>query len=116
MEGDNKVKNGVFIMNVLTVQQLASTCALLCCLLVTIRGLIGLSARFRAENQYQSSEGLILILKFFQVPERSIQSIGSKLAMRIFHEYANILKCMYSTRFNGGSTGTGISLEAQPAP
>ena len=50
-------------------------------------------------------------LKFFQVPESSIESIGSKLAMRIFDEYANILKCMYSTRFNGGSSGSGSSGE-----
>ena len=42
-------------------------------------------------------------LKFFQVPEASIQSIYSKLAIRVFDVYANILKCMYSTRFNGGS-------------
>ena len=48
-------------------------------------------------------------LKFFQVPEARIESIGSKLAMRIFYEYANILRYMYSTRFNGGSTGTGTS-------
>ena len=55
-------------------------------------------------------------LKFYQVPEASIESIGSKLAMRIFDEYANILKCMYSTRFNGGSTRAGTSSEAQPTP
>jgi hypothetical protein len=40
-------------------------------------------------------------LKFFGVPEASISSIYSKLAMRTFDVYANILKCMYSTRFNG---------------
>ena len=33
--------------------------------------------------------------RFFQIPETSIESIGSKLTMRIFDEYANILKCMY---------------------
>ena len=97
-----------------------------------------LRARFRTVNQYESlrrSLGIVLQrqgwkveqisfivgarflneqdlrknLKFFQVPEASIESIGSKLAMRIFDEYANILRCMYSTRFNGGSTGTGTS-------
>ena len=55
-------------------------------------------------------------LKFYQVPEASIESIGSKLAMRIFDEYANILKCMYRTRFNGAPPGQGTSLEAQPTP
>jgi hypothetical protein len=41
-------------------------------------------------------------LKFFIVPEASIQSVYSKLAMRVFDVYANILKCMYSTRYSGG--------------
>jgi hypothetical protein len=40
-------------------------------------------------------------MKFFGVSEASISSIYSKLAMRTFDVYANILKCMYSTRFNG---------------
>ena len=104
-----------------------------------------LRARFRAENQYESLRralGIVLQregwkveqisfiagahslneqdlrkdLKLFQVPEASIESIGSKLAMRIFDEYANILKCMYSTRFNRGPARTGTSLEVQPAP
>jgi hypothetical protein len=44
-------------------------------------------------------------LKFFGVPEASISSIYAKLAMRTFDVYANILKCMYSTRFNGSATG-----------
>ena len=33
--------------------------------------------------------------------------------MRIFDEYMNILKCMYSPRLNGRSAGSGASLEAQ---
>ncbi len=50
-------------------------------------------------------------LKFFQVPEASIETIGSKLAIRIivFDEYVNILRCMYSTRFNGDPSRTGSS-------
>jgi hypothetical protein len=44
-------------------------------------------------------------MKFFGVPEASISSIYSKLAMRTFDVYANILKCMYSTRFNGVQQG-----------
>ena len=55
-------------------------------------------------------------LKFFNVPEASIQSIYSKLAMRVFDVYANILKCMYSTRFRGGPTRLEDSPEAQPTP
>jgi hypothetical protein len=54
--------------------------------------------------------------KFFGVPEVSISSIYSKLAMRTFDIYANILKCMYSTRFNGGATGSETSTEAQLTP
>ncbi len=52
-------------------------------------------------------------LKFFGVPEASISSIYSKLAMRTFNVYANILKYMYSTRFNGGTTGSEASSDAQ---
>ncbi len=55
-------------------------------------------------------------LKFVGVPEASISSIYSKLAMRTFDVYANILKCMYSTRFNGGATGSEASADAQPTP
>jgi hypothetical protein len=55
-------------------------------------------------------------LKFFRVPEASISSIYSKLAMRAFDVYANILKCMYSTRFSGGATRSEASSDAQPTP
>ncbi len=57
-------------------------------------------------------------MKFFKVPEGSIQSVYSKLTMRVFDVYANILKCMYSTRFSGGSCSTKLedSLEAQSSP
>jgi hypothetical protein len=40
-------------------------------------------------------------LTYFKVPQAGIDSIRSKLAFKIFDEYANILKGMYSTRFNG---------------
>ena len=40
-------------------------------------------------------------LAYFKVPEADIDSIRSKLDLKIFDEYANILKGMYSTRFNG---------------
>ena len=36
--------------------------------------------------------------------------------MRTFDVYANILKCMYSTRFNGGATGSEASTDAQLTP
>ena len=52
-------------------------------------------------------------LKFFQVPEASIESIYSKLTMRVFDVYVNILKCLYSTRFNGGSARSGASSEGK---
>ena len=55
-------------------------------------------------------------MKFFSVPEASIQSVYSKLTMRVLDVYANILKCMYSTRFSGGSTKLKDSLEAQSSP
>ena len=64
---------------------------------------------FIAGSRSLNEQDLRKNLKFFQVPEASIDSIGSKLAMRIFDEYANILRCMYSIRFNGDSPGTGSS-------
>ncbi len=54
--------------------------------------------------------------KFFGVSEASISSIYSKLAIRTFDVYANILKCMYRTRFNGGATRSETSSDAQPTP
>ena len=36
--------------------------------------------------------------------------------MRVFDVYANILKCMYSTRFNGDSTRLGASSDGQSTP
>ena len=55
-------------------------------------------------------------LKFFNVSEVNIQSIYSKLALRVFDVYANILTCMYITRFGGGPTRSEASPEAQPTP
>ncbi len=55
-------------------------------------------------------------MKFFGVPEGSISSLYSKLTMRTFDVYANILKCMYSTRFNGDTTRSETSSDAQPTP
>jgi hypothetical protein len=58
----------------------------------------------------------LINLKFFNVPEASKQSIYSKLAMRVFDVNANILKCMYSTRFSGGPTRLEDSPEDQQTP
>ena len=46
-------------------------------------------------------------LAYFKVPEADIDSTRSKLDLKIFDEYANILKGMYSTRFNGRQKNTG---------
>ena len=55
-------------------------------------------------------------LKFFNVTEASIQSIYSKLPLRVFDLYVNILKYMYITRFSGGPTRSEASPEVQPTP
>jgi hypothetical protein len=55
-------------------------------------------------------------LKNFQVAEASIQSIYSKLAMRVFDVYANILKCMYSTRFSGTQLVQGLPQKPNRLP
>ena len=36
--------------------------------------------------------------------------------MKVFDVYANILKCMYSTRFSEGATRSEASPNAQPTP
>ncbi len=52
-------------------------------------------------------------LAYFKVPQTGIDSLRSKLAFKIFDEYANILKGMYSTRFNGRQKNKGDH-EANP--
>ena len=55
-------------------------------------------------------------MRFFRVPETSINSIYSKLTMRTFDVYANILKCMYNTRFRGDTTRSEVSSDAHLTP
>ena len=71
---------------------------------------------FIAGSRSLNEQDLRKNLKFFRVPEASIESIGSKLATKIFDEYANILRCMYSTRFNGDPFRTGSSHEDNSIP
>ena len=52
---------------------------------------------FIAGARSLNEEGLYENLAYFKVPEAGIESIRSKLAFKIFDEYANILKGMYST-------------------
>ena len=53
----------------------------------------------RSLNEEEIKENL----EYFKVPSVSIESIRTKLDMTIFDEYANILKGLYSIRFNGRS-------------
>jgi hypothetical protein len=55
-------------------------------------------------------------LPYFKVPQAGIDSIRSKLVLKIFDEYANILKGMYSTRFNGRSKNKGDHDQMDTAP
>ena len=48
-------------------------------------------------------------LEYFEVPSTSVEPIRTKLVMMIFDEYANVLKGMYSIRFNGRSDLGGTS-------
>ena len=59
----------------------------------------------RSLNEAELKENL----EYFKVPSPIIDSIRTKLAMTIFDEYANILKGMYSTRFNGRADLGGTS-------
>jgi len=71
---------------------------------------------FVTDARSVNNQDLSQNLKFFKVPEANIQSIYSKLAMRVFDVYANILKCMYNTRFSGGSTKSDLLTETQSTP
>ncbi len=55
-------------------------------------------------------------LAYFKVPQAGIESIRSKLVFKIFDEYANILKGMYSTRFNGRPRDNGTHDQMDSAP
>jgi hypothetical protein len=68
---------------------------------------------FIAGARSLNEEKLKKTLTYFEVPRTSIEPIRSKLAMKIFDEYANVLKGMYSIRFNGRSDHGGAS--ARPA-
>jgi hypothetical protein len=59
----------------------------------------------RSLNEAELKENL----EYFKVPSASIELIRTKLDMTIFDEYANILKSMYSTRFNGRTDLGGTS-------
>jgi len=72
--------------------------------------------RFVTGSRSVNEQDLRKSLKFFRVPEDSIKSIYSKLAKRVFDVYANILRCMYSTRFNVVTTRSGVFSEDQMTP
>ena len=55
-------------------------------------------------------------IKFFKVPEASINTIYLKLVTRVFDVYTNILKCTYSSRLNGDTTRSEVSSDAHPIP
>ena len=55
-------------------------------------------------------------LPYFKVPPTDIESIRSKLVFKIFDEYANILKGMYRTRFNGLPKSKGDHDQMDTAP
>ena len=51
-----------------------------------------------------------------KVPEAGIQSIRSKLALKIYDEYANVLSGMYNAQFNRSASRQGTSTQVQSAP
>ena len=56
-------------------------------------------------------------LKFFKVSEaifEKFESIRTKLDMKIFDEYSNILRCMYCVRLNSVGAQPGQALEQKP--
>jgi hypothetical protein len=70
---------------------------------------------FIAGARSLNEEELEKNLEYFKVPNASIEPIRSKLAMKIFNECANILKGMYSIRFNGRSDHGDTPTPTRPA-
>ncbi len=64
---------------------------------------------FIAGARSLNEQDLTKNLGFFKVPQASIESIRSKLDFKIFDEYVNILKGMYSMRFNGKPADGGAT-------
>ena len=45
-----------------------------------------------------------------------MESIRSKLSLKMYDEYVNVLRGMYSVRFNGSASRQGTSTQVQSAP
>ncbi len=67
-------------------------------------------ARSLNEKDFQDN------LTYFNVPQTDIDSIRPKLTLKIFDEYVNILKGMYSTRFNGNLESKGDHNQKDTVP
>jgi hypothetical protein len=65
-------------------------------------------------GQEQQEYELVDQIPGCRILEPSISAIYSKLAMKTFDVYANILKCMFRIRFNGGATRSEAYSDAQP--
>ena len=71
------------------------------------------SIRFIAGARSLNEQDLRDNPKFFKVPEARIISIRTKLTVKIYDVYANILRGMFSSRFNGSAARLGTSRGAQ---
>jgi hypothetical protein len=80
------------------------------------RGLTVNQRSFIAGTRSLNEKDLHDNLAYFKVPQVGIDSIRSKLAFKIFDEYANILKDMYSTRFNGHAKNKGYHDQMDTTP
>ena len=74
------------------------------------------SEKLHIRSKISEWAGLARQPSYFKVPQAGIDSIRSKLAFKIFDEYANILKGMYSTRFNGRPKNKGDHDQMDNAP
>ena len=63
-----------------------------------------------------NAQDLYYDLAYFKVPQAGIESIRSKLVFKIFDEYANILKGMYNTKFNGRPKDSDVYTQTDSAP
>jgi hypothetical protein len=74
------------------------------------------SKKFIAGARSLNEQDLHDNLVYFKTPQADIDSIRSKLVFKIFDEYANILKGMYSTRFNWRPKNKGDHDQMDTAP
>ena len=80
------------------------------------QGWLMIQVSFIAGARSLNEQELRQNLEFFNIPQASTETIRSNLAMKVFDEYANILKGTCSMRFNGRPADGGASTQTHSVP